>query len=164
MKSLKYLKMNNVSASKARTSNLDNKMELETGDGGGARLKPMNIPITDFTLRPGLVNNKNDCFMNSVMQCLAVSPFIHEFIAKYKKDDADMINLITKYNLNRLKTDVLPSVIDKLLETRTDIPENERLALTKVGKKCADFYIYVGFREIIMALDRKSTRLNSSHT
>ena len=149
--------MNNISASKASKSNIDKTMELEAG--AGAKLG--DTPIKDFTLRPGLVNNKNDCFMNSVMQCLAVSPFIHEFIAKYKKDDADMINLITKYNLNRLKTDVLPSVIDKLLETRTDIPENERLALTKVGKKCADFYIYVGFREIIMALQTRRKPVES---
>ena len=44
----------------------------------------------DFELRPGLINHGNECFINSIMQCLAVSPFIHSFIEKYMKEDEDM--------------------------------------------------------------------------
>jgi hypothetical protein len=67
------------------------------------------------------------------MQCLAASPFITGFIEKYKQDDEDMIQIIKKYELNRLKTDILPSVINKLLETNTSIPEADRLLLLKIA-------------------------------
>jgi ubiquitin C-terminal hydrolase len=121
-------------------------------------------PIMDFTLRPGLVNNGNECFINSVMQCLAVSPFIYGFIEKYTKDDEEMINMIKKYDLNRLKTDILPDTIKVLLETNVSIPEAERLSLSKVAKKCADFYIYICFKEIIAGLQTRRKPVESCTT
>lgn len=120
--------------------------------------------IMDFALRPGLVNHGNECFINSVMQCLAASPFIHGFIAKYKQDDEDMINLIKKYDLNRLKTDILPVAINKLLETNVSIPDAERLLLSRVAKKCADFYIYICFKDIIEGLQTRRKPVESCST
>jgi len=120
--------------------------------------------LMDFALRPGLANNGNECFINSVMQCLAVSPFIHGFIEKYRNDDEDMINLIKKYDLNRLKTDILPDAIKTLLETNESIPEPERLLLSRISKKCADFYIYICFKDIIVGLQTRRKSVESCST
>jgi len=117
--------------------------------------QPNANTIMDFELRPGLINNGNECFINSVMQCLAVSPFINGFIQKYKQDDEDMINIIKKYDLNSLRTDILRDVINKLLDTNTSIPEADRILLSKVATKCANFYIYICFKEVIGALQAR---------
>ena len=117
--------------------------------------------ITPINLRPGLVNSGNECFINAVMQCLAVSPFIHEFIEKYKKDDDETVALITKYGLNRLKTDVLPIAIRKLLDTHPAIPQAERVALERISKKCTDLYIYICFKEIMKALQGRRKPVES---
>lgn len=126
--------------------------------------EPNTNTIMDFELRPGLVNRENECFINSVMQCLAASPFIHEFIAKYKQDDEDMINLIKKYELNRLKTDILPDAINKLLETNVSISDTERILLSRIAKKCADFYIYICFKDIIAGLQTRRKPIESCST
>ena len=126
--------------------------------------QPNTYTIMDFELRPGLINNRNECFINSVMQCLAVSPFMHGFIQKYKQDDEDIINIIKKYDLNRLKTDILPGVIQKLLETNTSIPEVDRLLLSKIATKCADFYIYICFKEIMSNLQTRRKPVESCST
>jgi ubiquitin C-terminal hydrolase len=98
------------------------------------------------------------------MQCLAVSPFIHGFIEKYIQDDKDMINIINKYGINRLKTDVMPTAIQKILESGLNITEADRLALMQIGKKCADFYIYVCFKEIIKGLHARKKPVESCET
>lgn len=141
-------------------------MELKSNTSNEPN-KPVLVntnPIMDFALRPGLLNRGNECFINSVMQCLAVSPFIHGFIAKYNQDDEDMIKLIKKYDLNRLKTDILPDVINKLLANNLSIPDSERISLSRVAKKCADFYIYICFKDIITGLQTRRKPVESCST
>jgi ubiquitin C-terminal hydrolase len=143
-------------------NHLPNESDIEITMEVKLKPSPLNDNvITDFALRPGLVNNMNECFINSVMQCLAVSPFMHGFISKYANDDVEIINLITKYNLNRLKTDVLPDAIDKLLEMDTSISESDRTSLSKIGKKCGDFYIYICFKEIVLGLQKRQKPIES---
>jgi ubiquitin C-terminal hydrolase len=141
-------------------TDIDIIMEVKTNSPN----PPDTNPIMDFKLRPGLVNNGNECFINSVMQCLAASPFIHGFIEKYTQDDEDMINMIKKYDLNRLKTDILPDAIKSILETNVSIPEAERLSLSRVAKKCADFYIYICFKEVIAGLQTRRKPVESCST
>lgn len=137
------------------------KLQSETDIEITMEVNPAINTIIDLELRPGLVNNGNECFINSVMQCLAVSPFIIGFLAKYKDDDEDMINLIKKYELNKLKTDILPDTITKLLETNLSIPDGERHLLSRIAKKCADFYIYICFKEIINGLQTRRKPVES---
>jgi len=65
--------------------------------------------------RTGLINSGNDCFINSAIQCLAVSPFIHAFIKRYQEDDNKMVFIINKYELGKLKADQMQEYIEKLL-------------------------------------------------
>ena len=109
----------------------------------------------DLVLRPGLINPGNECFINSMMQCLAVSPFIYEFIQKYMQDDREMIDIIKKYDLNLLDIDCIKDRIVELLETNLSIPANERFILSKIANKCGDFYIYICFKEIMIALQTR---------
>ena len=44
--------------------------------------------------RRGITNRGNDCFLNSTLQCLAVSPFILEFIDNYTNNDSKIIHII----------------------------------------------------------------------
>ena len=114
---------------------IDIEIVMEVKSNTHCKINELNTSeITDFVLRPGIENNGNECFINSVMQCLGVSPFIHEFLEKYKLDDDNMIKLITKYNLNKLKTDILPSAITKLLETNKSIVKPVQKQPTEYNK------------------------------
>jgi ubiquitin C-terminal hydrolase len=108
-------------------------------------------PVLDFALRPGLINNGNECFINSTMQCLAVSPFINSFIKKYEKNDINIIKLINKYELNKLRFNEMASAIKKLLDTH-NIPPVEKVLLEHIAAKCADIYIYICFKQIMQNL------------
>lgn len=146
-----------------RESDSESNIEIvmEVNSELASRPNPNPNPVVDSPLRPGLVNNGNECFINSVMQCLAVSPFIHEFIDKYRQDDEDMIKLIKKYELNMLKTDILPDAVAKLIETNSTIAETEKIALARVAKKCEDFYIYICFKEIVAGLHLRRKPIES---
>ena len=136
-------------------------MEVKSTANTNTNTSTNTIVELDCELRPGLINHGNECFINSVMQCLAVSPFIHGFIEKYKQDDEAMINIIKKYDLNSLKTDIMPDIIAKLLETNPSIPDLERYLLIRIAKKCADFYIYICFKEIMIGLQTRRKPVES---
>ena len=53
----------------------------------------------------GIKNTGNGCFRNSALQCLSSSPFVREFFERYKKDDADINDLIKKFQLGKYKAD-----------------------------------------------------------
>ena len=56
-------------------------------------------------MRSGLRNNSNECFINSALQCLAISPVIRDFIANYAKEDEKLIEVICKFKLGKFKAD-----------------------------------------------------------
>lgn len=143
------------------------------------------IAKMDNQLRPGLVNNGNQCFMNASFQCLAVSPFIHEYLAKYDAFDKELIAIIEKYNLNKLKAYHFATAVAELIEydkmltvvKQSNSPEKEvkqteytstidaslfplqdedKRLLTYIAGRCVDFYIYMCFKQIITNLQSKS--------
>lgn len=117
-------------------------------------------PVLDFAIRPGLANNGNECFINSTMQCLAVSPFINSFIKKYEISDSNIITLINKYDLNKLRFDEMPDAIKKLIAT-TKIPPPEQVLLEHIAAKCADIYIYICFKQIMLNLHSRKDQITT---
>lgn len=124
------------------------------------------IEITEGTIesRTGLINRGNDCFINSAMQCLAVSPFIHTFIKRYHIDDIKMISVINKYNLGKLKADQMQEYIEKLLEEHSNISGDEQRILKQVAKHSGDIFIYICFKELINNLHSRMYKNISCNT
>jgi predicted Zn-dependent peptidase len=60
--------------------------------------------------RRGIYNHGNDCFLNSTLQCLAVSPFIINIIDSYSSDDLKIINVIKKYDLGKFNSNKINTV------------------------------------------------------
>lgn len=115
----------------------------------------------DFKLRPGLINGGNECFINATIQCLAVSPFINNFIKKYEVADANMVNAINKYSLNESRYDEMPDVVKTLLSMNgsgsgVGVTAEERILLEHLASKCSDVYIYICFKEIIASLNNRN--------
>jgi ubiquitin C-terminal hydrolase len=116
-------------------------------------------PKMENKLRSGIVNNGNQCFINATMQCLAVSPFIHAFIEKYKQEDKQLVEIISKFNLGNLKAWKIADAIKDILNssnTTNPITEIEKRLLLYLSKNCEDFYIYICFKEIIISLQEKN--------
>jgi ubiquitin C-terminal hydrolase len=105
-------------------------------------------------LRSGLVNNGNQCFINASLQCLAVSPFIHDFIEKYDKIDNEIIAVISKYNLNKIKAYNLDETLIELFKN-PEVTTDEKNLLTYISNRCSDFYIYISFKKVIQLLQDK---------
>jgi ubiquitin C-terminal hydrolase len=123
--------------------------------------------VNDESIQPrtGLINRGNDCFINSAIQCLAVSPFIHSFIKRYHSDDVKMINIINKYNLGKLKADQMKEYIEKILEEKSeDIPIDDKRILKQVAKHSGDIFIYICFKELINNLHSRMYRNISCNT
>jgi len=111
--------------------------------------------------RYGINNNGNECFLNVVLQCLSVSPFIRDFIKQYSSDDIELIKLITKFKLGNLKADckseskehnikfacmnILSNNADALLPIESKI-------LQKLQTHSKDVYIYISFKDIMRQL------------
>ena len=64
----------------------------------------------------GIHNNGNDCFINVVLQCLAVSPFMINFIEYYNNNDIKLFKIINKYELSKYKSNEINIECDKILK------------------------------------------------
>ena len=110
-------------------------------------------------LRTGLINKRNECFLNSAMQCLSASPFILSFIQYYKANDEQLINIINKYNLGQVEPNNMHDVIEQLLLDNTQITQNDKNILKHLSKYSDDIFIYICFKDIINKLHSKKYKI-----
>ena len=98
--------------------------------------------------RRGISNRGNHCFLNSTLQCLAVSPFILEFIDNYTNNDGKLINIINKYQLGKFNSNEINIECERIL--KEDSPAKEDIdTLEYITKNNNLLYIYMSFKEII---------------
>ena len=165
-------------------ANADNNDGIETvnieNDECSSKVKPIIIdtednkpsqqsiilekPIEVIKMRTGLNNTGNNCFINSAIQCLAVSPFIHTFLKHYRQDDTKMISIINKYSLGKLKSDEMPEYIEQLIKNNPDINPEEQRTLKHVAKHSGDIFIYTCFKELIRNLNARNHKTISCGT
>ena len=106
--------------------------------------------------RRGMYNHGNYCFINSTLQCLAVSPFITNFINHYTNNDIQIINVIAKYNLGHFKSTKINIECAKLLkqnEYNNTIPKEDQEVLKYIINNSKLLFIYISFKEIIKNLN-----------
>ena len=109
--------------------------------------------------RSGINNNGNECYINSVLQCLAVSPFIIEFIKRYSKDDEKLVEVINKYNLGQYKAEDIKDECNKILiEHSEKINKEDKKILLQLCKHSYDIFIYISFKEIIRKINAKDCK------
>lgn len=115
------------------------------------------------TIKPGLENRGNYCFINSVMQCLAVSPFMLSFFARYEKDDERQLACSRKYNIGKVKVDQMTEYIKSVIEGFHDkgMNSNEYNILTKIAKHTDEIFIYLCCKDIIMKLQSRTRMIES---
>ena len=150
-------------------TNMDVHMDIHMDDNiAGCKKNPIIIDV-DYTSnivvqmdeikpRTGLFNSGNNCFINSAIQCLAVSPFIHKFIKRYQTDDIRMIKTINKYNLGKLKSNEMEEYINELLKQNPNINTDEQRVLKQVAKHSGDIFIYTCFKELINNLHSRNNK------
>jgi ubiquitin C-terminal hydrolase len=116
--------------------------------------------------KTGLINNGNGCFYNAVMQCLAESKFIHQYLERYYIDDIKIINIINKYKLGKYKANEIEEYITKLLDSEHKhlISDDEKRLLLHISKHSNDIFIYTCFKEIINKLHSKLYKTISCST
>ena len=101
----------------------------------------------------GIHNNGNDCFINVVLQCLAVSPFMINFIEYYNNNDIKLFKIINKYELSKYKSNEINIECDKILKNNENIPAEDIDILTYISKYSNVLYIYISLKEIIKNLN-----------
>ena len=110
--------------------------------------------------RCGLKNSGNECFMNATLQCLSVSPFIQNFITRYKNEDIKLFQVITKFELGKYKADNIKIECDRILTTQTEtLSADEKRILLHLLKNSANIYIYIAFKDLIRNLTIKKGKL-----
>lgn len=140
----------------------DMKQCIEISDSEDKDSEEDNQILTN--LRTGLVNSGNDCFINSAIQCLAVSPFIHEFIKRYREEDNKMVLIINKYKLGKLKADEIQEYIKKLLDENKNIIGEEKRILKQIEKYSGDIFIYTCCKELVNNLHSRNYKNISCQT
>lgn len=115
--------------------------------------------------RNGICNTGNQCFINAILQCLASSPFILEFISKYKIRDDNLIKTITKFNLGKFKAQDIKTECKKiLLEQLETLNKEEFTILNQLVKHSYDIFIYISFKEIMKKIIRNDSNIISNRT
>ena len=110
--------------------------------------------------RSGIINNGNECYINSTLQCLAVSPFIIEFIKRYNKEDEKLVEVINKYNLGQYKAEDIKDECNKILiEHSETINKEDKTILLQLCKHSYDIFIYISFKEIIRKINSKDCKI-----
>jgi ubiquitin C-terminal hydrolase len=109
----------------------------------------------------GIINNGNDCYLNSALQCLAASPFILSFINEYMANDLTIINTIKKYNLIKYRVNQINSEADKLIKEKDslNIPEKDIEILEYISKNSYVLFIYLVFKEMILNLNNNNPQV-----
>lgn len=110
-------------------------------------------------LRTGLINKRNECFLNAAMQCLSASPFILSFIQYYRTNDEQLLNIISKYNLGQVEPQHMHDVIEQLLLDNTQITQNDKQILKHLSKYSGDIFIYICCKDIINKLHSKEYKI-----
>ena len=118
-------------------------------------------PVLNSVIMTGLNNNGNDCFINSAMQCLAASPFIHEFIQNYKTDDIQLMNIINKYNLGKIEPKHMKHTIIQILLNNTNIISDDKKILTHFCNHSDDIFIYLCVKNIINNLHSRTNNITN---
>lgn len=115
-------------------------------------------------MRSGLRNNGNECFINSALQCLAISPLIKDFLANYSREDEKLIEVICKFKLGKFKADEINIECERILKEHSDILDaNEKHILSKIAKNSSDIFIYIAFKQMIINMNtNRGTVLNNS--
>ena len=115
-------------------------------------------------MRSGLRNNSNECFINSALQCLAISPVIRDFIANYAKEDEKLIEVICKFKLGKFKADEINIECERILKEHLDILDaSEKHILSKLAKQSESIFIYIAFKQMIINMNtNRGTVLNNS--
>jgi ubiquitin C-terminal hydrolase len=114
--------------------------------------------------RVGLINTGNDCYINSLLQCLAVSPFIIKLFKKYEEDDIKMIEVVNKYELGKYKSNDIGERAKEIIEensnsnsnSNSNLDNNELKILNKINKNAGDIFIYIAIREMIKKLNNSN--------
>ena len=111
--------------------------------------------------RRGIYNHGNDCFINSTLQCLAVSPFIINIIDSYSSDDLKIINVIKKYDLGKFNSNKINIECDTILKKYENkeihIEDDKDIEILKyISKNSNVLYIYIVFKEMIKNLNNGS--------
>ena len=115
-------------------------------------------------MRSGLRNNSNECFINSALQCLAISPVIKDFIANYAREDEKLIEVICKFKLGKFKADEINIECERILKEHSDIIDaSEKHILSKLAKNSSDIFIYISFKQMIINMNTNlGTVLNNA--
>lgn len=108
----------------------------------------------------GIRNTGNQCFINATLQCFASSPFILEFISRYKIKDDNIINFINKFNLGQFKAQDIKLECSKiLLEQYDNLSVDEINILKQLIKHSFDIFIYISFKEMIKKINSNGNKI-----
>lgn len=100
----------------------------------------------------GIQNTGNDCYINSLLQCLAVSPFIIKLFKRYEEEDATLMEVIQTFELGRFKASKMADEAKRILEEIPNLEQIEVKYLTKITKNIGDIFIYIALKEMIKKL------------
>jgi ubiquitin C-terminal hydrolase len=107
----------------------------------------------DNDLRCGLRNKGNNCFINATLQCLAVSPFLIDYIKFYMEEDANILECLKKFELSKYKSDQVHDICKNILESSTyTLSETDEKYLKQFMRNSNSMFIYISFKQLIKNL------------